>query len=523
MSFRNFIRWVFPRMRDDKDSSFCLWSRIMIHRNVVWRPFFSLPVGLLLGLGVGRAEVKVSNLFGDHMVLQRDIPAPIWGTAEAGEGVKVKFGGNEVATQADPAGKWTVKLPPQKANATPQDLTIEGKNTLVIRDVLVGDVWICSGQSNMEWNLGGCNAPEDVQSANVLNLRRIKFNHVALAKPSMDIPGKWENCTPATAGGFTAVGYYFARRIQKEVDVPIGLLDDNWGGCVIEPWIPKEGFELYPHEPLLAKCLEIVKNREAENSPPNAQGNPVAPSTMYNGMLHGVVPFGIKGALWYQGESNGGEGDEYYAKMRALIEGWRKIWNQGEFPFYFVQLANWQNPTDNPQGGDGWARCRMAQTKSLQIPRTGMAVTIDIGEGPDIHPKNKFDVGERLALWALKNDYGKSALVVSGPLYKSMKIEGGKIRVDFDHAANGLIVGKKEGRKPTEVDVSGKLARFAIAGEDKKWVWADAVIEGNSVIVSSPSVASPVAVRYAFSMNPQGCNLYNKEGLPASPFRTDNW
>lgn len=244
---------------------------------------------------------------------------------------------------------------------------------------------------------------------------------------------------------------------------------------------------------------------------------------MYNGMLHCVVPFAIKGALWYQGESNGGEGDEYLAKMRALVGGWRKIWNQGDFPFYHVQLANFEKPNDDPAGGNGWARCRMAQLQSLTIPRTGMAVTIDIGEGPDIHPKNKFDVGERLAAWALHDEYGKKDITPSGPLYKELKVDGNKAIITFNHTGRGLMVGKKEGREPAKAVPNGALQRFAIAGEDKKWVWAEAVIVGDSVVVSSPIVAAPVAVRYAFSMNPEGCNLYNKDGLPASPFRTDNW
>jgi len=209
--------------------------------------------------------------------------------------------------------------------------------------------------------------------------------------------------------------------------------------------------------------------------------------------------------------------------MRALINGWRKVFEQGEFPFYFVQLTILDEPNDNPEGGNGWARLRMAQTKSLEIPHTGMAVIIDIGEAGDIHPKNKFDVGNRLALWALRNDYGQKNLVCSGPLYKNMKVEGNKIRISFDSAGGGLMVGKKDGRNPTVEDKGAKLKRFAIAGEDKKWAWADAAIDGNTLVVSSPGVPNPVAVRYAYSMNPEGCNLYNKEGLPASPFRTDSW
>lgn len=486
------------------------------------RPITAALTLLLTNL-TASADVTVSTLFSDHMVMQRDIAAPVWGRAAAGEEVTVQLG-NGAASKAttDASGNWSVKLAAQKANTNPLDLVIRGKNTITIRDVLVGDVWICSGQSNMEWNLAGCNAPEDIKAADMPLLRRIKFQHVALLKPSMKVPGSWETCTPQSAAGFTAVGYYFAKRIQKETGVPIGLLDDNWGGCRIEPWIPAEGFAL---EPTLAPVLEELKKRDAASAglPDDAPGDGGAPSTMYNGMLHCVVPFAIKGALWYQGESNGGEGDEYLAKMRALVGGWRKIWNQGDFPFYHVQLANFEKPNDDPAGGNGWARCRMAQLQSLTIPRTGMAVTIDIGEGPDIHPKNKFDVGERLAAWALHDEYGKKDVTPSGPLYKELKVDGDKAIITFNHTGRGLMVGKKEGREPAKAVPNGALQRFAIAGEDKKWVWAEAVIVGDSVVVSSPKVAAPVAVRYAFSMNPEGCNLYNKDGLPASPFRTDNW
>ena len=244
---------------------------------------------------------------------------------------------------------------------------------------------------------------------------------------------------------------------------------------------------------------------------------------MYNAMIHPLVRFPIKGALWYQGESNGGEGDGYCDKMRALIGGWRKQWGGGDFPFYFVQLANFQGANENPAGGDGWARVRAAQNKALAIPDTGMAVIIDIGEANDIHPRNKYDVGARLARWALARDYGQKDVVVSGPLFREMKIEGDKARLCFDHAAPGLMVGKKDGRAPAVENKDGKLRRFAVAGTDKVWQWAEAVIDGETVVVSSPKVKEPVAVRYAFSMNPEGANLYNREGLPASPFRTDNW
>jgi sialate O-acetylesterase len=263
--------------------------------------------------------------------------------------------------------------------------------------------------------------------------------------------------------------------------------------------------------------------------PPAMPANPAAGgwSSIYNAMIHPIVRFPIKGVIWYQGESNGAEGESYFHKMRALVEGWRKVWDQPEMPFYFVQLASYQKPTDAPAGGDGWAKLREAQRKALEIPRTGMVVAIDtvpLAVAGDIHPKNKVDLGMRLARWALHRDYGKADLVPSGPLFKGLKVEGDKVRLEFDHVGSGLMVGLKDGtRKPVVEEPTGKLKRFAIAGADKKWVWADAAIDGRTVVVSSPEVKEPVAVRYAFSMNPDGANLFNREGLPASPFRTDDW
>ena len=313
-------------------------------------------------------------------------------------------------------------------------------------------------------------------------------------------------CTPQTAGGFTAVGFYFARDVQAKTGIPIGLLDDSWGGSKIEPWIASAGIELVP---------ELS----------GAQGGN-GWSGMYNAMIHPLTRFPIKGVLWYQGESNGGEGESYYQKMSALVLGWRKVWQQNEMPFYFVQLANFQGANDNPAGGDGWSKLREAQTKALLIPNTGMAVIIDtvpLNEAGDIHPKNKFDVGSRLARWSLSRDYGQKDMVVSGPLYKSLQVDGSKVRLAFDHIGSGLIVGAKQGRAAAVEDKEGKLKRFAIAGADKKWFWAEALIEKDTVVLSSAEVLEPVAVRYAYAMNPDGANLYNREGLPASPFRTDTW
>jgi sialate O-acetylesterase len=509
---------------------------------------------LLLTTMSAYADVALNGLFADHMVLQRDMPVSVYGMAEPGEKVSVALAGQDKSATADKDGRWIVNLDAMKASTNPVAMTVAGKNKLAINDIVVGDVWVCSGQSNMEFTLGGCNTPQDIAAADFPTLRQIKAEGRPAGRPGNEVPGRWEVCTPASAPGFTAVGFYFARRIQKETGLPIGLIYANWGGTRIEPWTPLFAFEM---EPPLANVVTEIKKREDEYrndigksliaverwvadarsalatpggeipSTPQIPNSPFTdpnfPTALYNGRIHPFVPYAIKGALWYQGESNGGEGEEYYHKMRALIGGWRKVWNQGDFPFYFVQLANFDQPNQDPAGGNGWARVRMAQSKSLQIPNTGMAVIIDVGEANDIHPKNKFDVGERLARWALHNDYGKKDMVVSGPLFKSMKVEDGKIRIFFDSAGSGLMIGKKEGRNPTAEDKGGKLNRFSIAGEDKKWVWANAVIDGATVVVSSPDVPKPVAVRYAFSMNPEGCNLYNNEGLPASPFRTDEW
>ena len=511
---------------------------------------------LLLALPAAlQAEVKPSGIFSDNMVLQRDCPVPVWGTASPGEAVTVSFWEQTKKTTADTTGRWMVKLDPMKASAQPRELRI---GAITRTKVLVGDIWLCSGQSNMEMLLEHCQAREDIDSANIPNIRRIKFERYAASRPVTEVTKSWEVCTPNVAASFTAAGFYFARTLQQETGVPIGLIDSNWGGTRIEAWTAPCGFAM---EPSLAYIGAEVKRREQSygkelgnvlddlerwlvtarkardtpgqeiplppNLPKNPYDEPSFPSSIYYGQICPITSFAIKGAIWYQGESNEGAGDEKYdAMMRALIVGWRQVWNQGDFPFYFVQLANYMQPNENPAGGDGWARLRMAQFKSLQIPHTGMAVAIDLAD-PDnpnnIHPKNKCDVGRRLALWALAKDYGRKDLVCSGPLYKSMKRETGTIRLEFDSVGRGLMVATKTSRNPAIEQVGGKLKRFAITGEDKKWAWADAVIDGNTVVVSNPGIADPVAVRYAYTMNPAGANLYNRDGLPASPFRTDDW
>ncbi|MHC4390252.1 MAG: sialate O-acetylesterase [Planctomycetota bacterium] len=474
-------------------------------------------VGLLLSWPVAaRAEVTLAPILTDSMVLQRDMPVPVWGKANPGEKVTVTFGDQSQSTNADQAGRWRVTLDELSANAKGQTLTVAGTNTIKLTDVLVGEVWICSGQSNMEWNLARTlNAKEEVAAAKHPQIRLFNVpGHNVAPQPREHCGGQWQVCRPNSAKGFSAVGYFFGRRLHRELNVPVGLIGSNWGGTRIEPWIAPSAFRRVPELERLAKAV-AARGKDTKV-------NHGAPSAIYNAMVHPLAPFAMRGAIWYQGESNGGEGDSYFHKTRALVEGWRELFNP-DLGFYWVQLANFKKASRDAAGGDGWAKLREAQREALSIEHTGMAVTTDIGEAKDIHPRNKRDVGWRLAQWALHQTYGKKDLVPSGPLYNSHKVEGGAIRVRFDHVGSGLIVGEKNGLEPTQPTEGGKLGRFAIAGADKKWHWAEAVIDGDNVVVRSAKVANPVAVRYAFTMNPAGANLYNKEGLPASPFRTDDW
>ncbi|MCX6997099.1 MAG: sialate O-acetylesterase [Kiritimatiellaeota bacterium] len=462
------------------------------------------------------ADVRLPKVFSDHAVLQRDVKLIVWGWADPGERVTVKISKRSGQVAADQDGKWKVVLSPLKAGG-PFELVVAGKTTNTVKDVLIGDVWICSGQSNMEFGLGGAdNAQAAIQAATNTTIRLLHITAGQLAAPATDIPNVWTVCSPQTISGFSAVGYFFGKAIQGATGVPIGLIESAWGGTAIELWMPPAAWQ---------------QNAELAKRPV-----PGDLSRIYNGRIAPLAPYGVKGAIWYQGEANGGDDDIYFHKMSALINGWRQTWGelsekraragvvpQHDLSFYFVQLANFQGPNQNPEGGDGWAKIRMAQFKSLQIPKTGMAVAIDVGAANDIHPRNKEDVGTRLARWALGNDYDQSRIVCSGPLYKGLKVEGDKLRLAFDYVGQGLMVGRQAGHGPAVEVKDGKLQRFAICGADRKWAWADAVIAGKTVLVSSTNVVQPVAVRYAYSMNPEGCNLYNKDGLPASPFRTDNW
>lgn len=619
----------------------------------------------------------LSPMFGSHMVLQRDIKAPVWGWAEPGAKVTVSVAGKTAEAVAGADGKWVAKVGPLKAGG-PFTLTVSGAEPVTLDDVMVGDVWVASGQSNMQMNVGySANAAEETAAAKYPGIRFFTVPNVTAASPQDTCGGAWEVCSPATVPAFSAAAYYFARELHKAVNVPIGIIHTSWGGTPAEAWTSAEALSAVPHyapavkqfkdaaadfasgrdgydkrtvewyakfdagtmaspawqEPALntddwktmklptaweaaglpdfdgvvwfrteitltaeaaAKGAslhlgpiddrdttyvngvkvggldqwDMVRNYTVPASalragrnviairvldtggaggvlgkpdqlsfeqagapaislagdwkykvgvdltkttpvPVRLDNSPGLPTVLYNSMIAPVLPYGIKGAIWYQGEANAGQAYMYRTLLPTMINDWRNRWGEGAFPFYIVQLANYMSTLPEPKD-DAWAELREAQSMTAKtLPRSGIAVAIDIGDGADIHPKNKQEVGRRLALNALAKDYGLK-VEYSGPDYKSMKVQGGKIRLAFSHIGGGL-------------EAKGdRLTGFAIAGADRNFVWADAVIDGDTIVVSSPTVAEPVAVRYAWASNPI-CNLYNKAGLPASPFRTDTW
>ncbi|MBI5830759.1 MAG: sialate O-acetylesterase [Armatimonadetes bacterium] len=514
------------------------------------------PVVLLALLAwPARADVKLPRIFGSGMVLQTGRPVPVWGTAAPSEKVTVTFAGQAKEATAGADGAWMVKLDALPVSREGRDLTVTGANTVKYNSVLVGEVWVCSGQSNMEWTVGGV-LDVDKEAADAANypiIRHIKVNNGHAPRPVNDVDGNWTVADPGTVRGFTAVGWFFAKTISKQLNVPVGLIGSNWGGTCIETWIPPEGYRLVPELKDLAArvdgwtpttALGAAKYAEyltqlkawlplaeaaaaAKQMPPAMPAEPVswndvqAPTRLYNARINPLIPYAIRGAIWYQGESNGGEGISYKQKTQALVGGWRQLWGQGDFPFYWVQLANFQtSDPSKPEGGDGWSRLREAQTQACAIPNTGMACIIDIGADNDIHPRNKQDVGARLALWALAKDYGQK-VEYSGPLFREMTVDGARAVLSFDHVGGGLVVGSKVGLAPLKETPDAPLKWFAIRGDDGKWYPGEAKIVGQTVVVTNAAVTKPKDVRYAFAMNPAGANLYNKEGLPAVPFRTD--
>lgn len=560
-----------------------------------------LLLSVNFGLTHARADVKMPMIFGDHMVLQQNTKIAVYGSADAGESVEVNFAGQNVKTSADADGKWIVYLKPIKTKSAGQPLTVTGRNKIVYDDVVVGDVWVASGQSNMEWGLNLKKDYADDIAASEDSLLRLFFvprNSSLTPMDDMVIPeettnpdwaGRWVHCTPEAlkkinGQGFSAAAYYFARDMRKANGRPLGIIQSAWGGTRAEAWTSiedlkqepslahyvaayeknvKDNPEIVASYPQKKKAFDeavkvwnetvgkewdkaqkewevSVKEAQAAGKPapekpqpksprpqeprkPNGGNN--GPSNLFNAMISPLIPFSIKGVIWYQGEFNsGGSAKEYATLFPRMITSWRDKWGIGDFPFVYVQLPNFE-PVDREPSveGNGWRWVREGQFKALGLPNTAMAVTIEIGDPFELHPADKYDVGHRLALASRRLAYGEK-IVGMGPLYKKMTVKGDKIILEFDNQGKKLMVGASPyvpaGKEPQPAPT--RLSGFGIAGADRKFVWADAVIDGNKVIVSAPGVTEPVAVRYGFSQSPV-CNLYNEAGLPAPPFRTDDW
>jgi sialate O-acetylesterase len=448
-------------------------------------------------------------MFSSDMVLQRDRAIVIWGWADKGERVSITFNNVTKKTKADAAGKWKLVFPEMKAGG-PYEMKVQGKNVISLNNILIGDLWICSGQSNMGVSVKNAKNPEkEIAEADYPSIRLLNVPRNMPTEPVDDIKNaSWKTCSPETISGFSAVAYFFGRNIYKELNVPIGLIHTSWGGSNAEAWTSMDyltkmdKYRSYPS--VLAETVQ--KMESGVDVHPNK-----VHTSLYNGMIHPLVELPVKGVIWYQGESNASEGKLYQTLFPNMIQCWRDKWKQPDLPFLFVQLANFTDELPEP-GPSNWANLREAQLMSLSVPHTAMTVAIDVGEAKDIHPKDKQTVGDRLSRNALKLVYGKS-IADSGPVYESMQQEGNKIVLTFKHVEGGLVA----------KDKYGYLKSFAVAGEDKKFYWAKAMIKDNQVVVYSDKVTNPVAVRYAWADNPGDANLYNSESLPASPFRTDEW
>ena len=479
-------------------------KNIILRKAILTIMIAALLLGGTAGHRLYAAELqptfRMANIFTDHMVLQRDQPLPIWGWAAPGRTVTVEVGPHSARTRANAEGRWRVTLPPLGSGKGPLTMTVKaGQETIQLTDILVGEVWLCSGQSNMEMAVSS----SEFKAAKHPNIRIFSVPRDIAIDPQDDIVGQWQACSPETIGGFSAVAYYFGREIHQSIEVPVGLINSSWGGSIIEAWTRHEEISRLPD--MLERIAEI---QDILHDPASSRTSHAHPTLLYNAMINPIVPFAIRGATWYQGESNNGDGMLYFDKMQALIQSWRNVFLRPDAPFYFVQIAPYRYVAPYGDGQGTLPLLWEAQSAALAIPHTGMAVISDIGNVANIHPSNKLDVGKRLALWALAKDYGQDDLVYSGPLYNSMAIEAGKIRLSFDHTGSGLA---SRDAKP--------LDWFEIAGEDGKFVKAQAVIDGNTIVVSSDAIAKPTAARFAWDQVAQP-NLINKEGLPAGPFRT---
>ncbi|MGC3971289.1 MAG: sialate O-acetylesterase [Pirellulales bacterium] len=491
---------------------------------------------LLFAAAPASADVRLPAVFSQHMVVQADTKIPVWGFAAPEEEVHVSLAGAEATTRADVNGRWRVELPKLKVGG-PHELVVQGKNKLTVGDVLVGEVWLGSGQSNMAMTVNRClNYEAEQKAADLPQLRMFTVRSNATDEPQADCVGEWVVCKPDTVGGFSATAYFFGREIHKALGQPVGLINSSVGGTPIESWIPAAAQRAEPKlaaflaahnqayttfDPVKAKAsyekqvekwkADVAKAKAAKKPLPRKPNDPIENRKrkgnvggLYNGKIAPLVGYAVRGMLWYQGEANSTpEKSAYYqVQLPLLVTEWRRAWNQGDFAFAWVQLPNF--------GGNrpGWLIVREAMAKSLAVPNTGMAVTTDIGESKDIHPRNKQDVGKRLALWALAKVYARD-IAYSGPMFKSATASGDGLVVTFDHV-DGLKAGGE------------RLLGFEIAGNDKKWHPAEARIEGATVVASSTEVKEPTAVRYNWHEEPIG-NLTNATGLPAGPFRSQEW
>lgn len=502
----------------------------------------SLIVALIiLSAFIIRAEVKLPDVIASSMVLQQKQKVPIWGWAEMGETVTVTFQKQKLTVVADAKGNWRIELKPLKADFTLQTLTIEGKNKIELKDILVGEVWLVAGQSNMQRLLREtANGEAVTAAANHPNIRLFNVSREVGFKKKQGKLAEWLACSPQSIVEFSAAGYYFGVELENALKVPIGLINSSYGGSQAEAWTPVDYLNANPDLKITVERTKIweeerprvkveyaaaIEKWKVESEKQKAAGARPSPSpgvpdslrdyriaaSIYNGMIEPLMPFAIKGAVWYQGESNEARAEQYNILLPTMIRAWRERWGAGNFPFGIIQLPNYRavkpEPTDEP-----WSFIREAQRRTaLNTTNTGLIVTIDIGEANDIHPKNKLDVGKRIAVWALKDVYGQK--LTDSPRLQKSQVKGNKIILTFDDVGTGL-----------KIKTGDKLNEFAIAGDDKKFIWAEAKIVGkNKVEVWSDKIPKPVAVRYAFNNNPKNPNLTNDSGLPASPFRTDNW
>ncbi|MFM8826285.1 MAG: sialate O-acetylesterase [Actinomycetota bacterium] len=490
-----------------------------------------------------RADVSLNNMFGDHMVLQQGIHNRVWGKADPGEKVTVTIGGQTHSTTAGAVGRFEVKLDPLMEYGGPHELVVKGKNTVTFHDVLVGEVWVCAGQSNMQWSVNASTDPDlERAAAKFPQIRLISVPQVGTQEPQWNFDGRWMPCTPETVGNFSAVGYFFGRQLHQTLGVPVGLINNAGGGSAAEAWVRRDQLAAdarfkplmergekmegeYPaqkaaYDKAMAEWKVAAEKAKGEGKqPPPQPGNPDGnmrgnsrPGNIHSGVLTPSIGYGIKGAIWYQGESNAGRAYQYRALFPLMIQSWRDEWGVGDFPFYWVQLADFKDERADPAESD-WVELREAQTMTMNaLPHTGEAVIIDIGEGKDIHPKNKQDVAKRLARWALADTYGVAGIACRSPRYQRREKAGGKIVLAFDHVDGGW--------RPFDVP---QPIGFTVAGADKKFVPAKAaILPDGRIEVSAEGVADPVAVRYAWADNPR-CNMFSGAGLPLTPFRTDEF